>query len=848
MWRRFTKHLPQLILISLIFPTYPLLAATEQADASLSDFQWGYPKKRSSDRYDLIIHAPQITQWRKFKQFEALIAVEVIPSSEVTSDEKIVSALAHITVGGTTQVLMNERVVLVTEPSIQQIQFVHGESEDIQSLLKQSLEREELVIPVDLFLEALVDEIIPADNTNGLSLEPPKILVTATDSVLLFVNGEPKLEPIDATSLSFVSNANWPLLFSADTSIWYLKINRSWLEATSLAASWQRSTSLPPQIEKIDVNNLYYEILFSNDEDSKRQSTNEIQSTPQIILAVEPTELIVTQGEIVKEMISESSGLSFISNTQSPLFHYDDKYYFLTSGRWFLSDDLKQWKYAQPLPPAFTKIPKRHGMAFVRVSIPGTVESRLAILEATLPEEKSVDKLEPLDLKIEFDGAPIFEAIPATQVSRISNSAYNIIKFKSDYYLCYAAAWYLADEPAGPYFPAEYVPQEIYKIPASSPSYPVTDVTITQADQQAITYSHTQAYSSNVYISYGVPVYGTGWYYPPYYGLYYYPYFMSYGYGSYYNPNTGRYTTRSARYGPYGGYSYNRFSNTETGRNGYVETAWDNDQWAGYGESYNPRTDTYSEVSGYYNDDNERLELERESYRNGNSISTDRTIDFNDGWSSTTRQTSNGAASQMDRQRQADGSITSQGSVTAADGRTANISGSYQDGDSSTSIAGSQGGQGDINRSRDGDAVTRDGSYTNKEGDSVSSNTQRQGDQSRTELASSKGGEAISLEKDGQRGTVARDHEGNLYASKDGNVYKKQNDSWYEYSGGNKHWQEIQSQRSGSANALGSQNKDWSSSAQQLERDAKNRQNSYNRYNQRRAQPRTGGMRAGRFR
>ena len=96
---------------------------------------------------------------------------------------------------------MNERVVLVTEPSIQQIQFVHGESEDIQSLLKQSLEREELVIPVDLFLEALVDEIIPADNTNGLSLEPPKILVTATDSVLLFVNGEPKLEPIDATSL-----------------------------------------------------------------------------------------------------------------------------------------------------------------------------------------------------------------------------------------------------------------------------------------------------------------------------------------------------------------------------------------------------------------------------------------------------------------------------------------------------------------------------------------------------------------------------------------------------------------------------------------------------------------------
>jgi hypothetical protein len=484
-------------------------------------------------------------------------------------------------------------------------------------------------------------------------------------------------------------------------------------------------------------------------------------------------------------------------------------------------------------------------MAFVRASITGTVESRLAILEATLPEEKSVDKLAPLDLEIEFTGAPIFEAIAGTQVSRIGNSAYNIIKFKNEYYLCYAAAWYLSDDPAGPYYPAEYLPQEIYKIPASSPSYPVTDVKITQTSQQAITYSHTQAYSSNVYISYGVPVYGTGWYYPPYYGLYYHPYFMSYGYGSYYNPNTGRYTTRSARYGPYGGYSYNRFSNTETGRYGYVETAWDHDEWAGYGESYNPRTDTYSEVSGYYNDDNERLELERESNRNGNSISSDKTIDFNDGWSSTTRRASNGASSKIDRQRQADRSITSQGNVTTADGRTADISSHYQEGDSSTLITGSQGGQGEINRSREGDVVTRDWSYTNKDGDSLTSDTQRKGDQSRTELESSKGGEAISLSKDGQRGTVARDHEGNLYASKDGNVYKKQNDNWYEYNSGNKGWQDVQSQRSGSANAFGSQKKDWSGSAQQLERDAQNRQNSYNRYNQRRAQPRSGGMRAG---
>ena len=47
---------------------------------------------------------------------------------------------------------------------------------------------------------------------------------------------------------------------------------------------------------------------------------------------------------------------------------------------------------------------------------------------------------------------------------------------------------------------------------------------------------------------------------------YYYPYGGSYGHGSWYNPNTGRYGSRSVAYGPYGGYSYNQGYNPKTGR------------------------------------------------------------------------------------------------------------------------------------------------------------------------------------------------------------------------------------------------------------------------------------------
>ena len=64
-------------------------------------------------------------------------------------------------------------------------------------------------------------------------------------------------------------------------------------------------------------------------------------------------------------------------------------------------------------------------------------------------------------------------------------------------------------------------------------------------------------------------MWGTGYYYPPYYyGGIYYPFYPTYGFGASYNPWTGAYTRGAVAYGPYGG--------------------------AGVAQRYNPRTGTYS--------------------------------------------------------------------------------------------------------------------------------------------------------------------------------------------------------------------------------------------------------------
>ena len=57
-----------------------------------------------------------------------------------------------------------------------------------------------------------------------------------------------------------------------------------------------------------------------------------------------------------------------------------------------------------------------------------------------------------------------------------------------------------------------------------------------------MTFAYIAAYTG-LMIGWGCAVWGSGWYYPPYYGYggyrpYYYPYAHTYGMGAWYNPHT----------------------------------------------------------------------------------------------------------------------------------------------------------------------------------------------------------------------------------------------------------------------------------------------------------------------
>lgn len=741
-----------------------------------------YPQRRELDGNSLVLHAPQIRSWPDFEHFEAWMAIEYTPADKTG----VRYATASIT--GDTEVDLETRLVKVRQPKIKEVLFASPSTPpSYAEAIKNAATRKELEVPLDLFLAALADDVLETSAPSGFNTKPPKIYVRNAPTILLYQNGEPVLQPLEKTKLQVMANANWPTFKDPKTNKFYLLAGERWLTAGKVEGPWSATTTLPAEFNQISASGANAPIR------AQIPPKSSTQPAPTVLFSKEPAELIVIEGAAKLETIPETVGLSYVSNTASPLFQLAGDWYFLAAGRWFAAKNLDKgpWTFVSDLPEAFSNIPADHAMGDVRASVPGTTEARMAVLEATLPRKNAVARDAKPSVQVSYAGNPQFEPIEKTGVSRAVNTSFDVLQVQNTFYLCYQGAWYQGTNANGPWALAASVPAAIYTIPPSSPSYHVTQVVNKEATTTTVVYEYPPSYSSNVYVAYGMVVWGTGWYYPPYYGYgYYYPYYGSYGYGSWYNPATGGYGSRSVYYGPYGGYSYNQAYNPTTGRYGYVETAWDGNNWASHGETYNPRTGVSSETSRNYDRYSGESSMERTVERGDNSITTERNTDFREGTQEVSRETSRGGTQESQRQVQ-DGQMTGSGTIETAGGRTIQTESSASDGQGTITGTGSEGGSGTINTSREpGGGANREGSFTTGSGESINTSTEREGRDSRTDFETSTGGSGTSVRNDGNRTTIAESGSGDLYAGHNGSVYKKSEDGgWSHYENGN--WETV---------------------------------------------------------
>jgi hypothetical protein len=557
----------------------------------------GWPRGyRLPSEAQVLIHQPQVASWEGQRHMVALAAVSYVAKGEQKP------ALGTIKLEADTSVSLEQRLVKFSTLKLSEANFPtlpKDVTRELVSELEKRIPTDDRFIALDrVLVQVNKSEIIPK-NVEGLKSDPPKILLSKTPAILLGFDGEPIWSPIKDNELKFAVNTNWDVLQHGPTSIYYLRNDTSWLMSTDLKGPWSYARKLPDSFNKLPDDDNWKEVKAN-------LPGKPVTHAPNVYFSTEPAELILIAGQ-PKFVPVPGTRLLWVSNTESDLFSMgpDGPLYYLVAGRWFRAPNFNgNWTFATPtLPEDFRRISLEHPRSRVLASVPGTQQAAEAVVLAQVPQIARVNKKEIKAPDVAYQGEPQFQPVEGTKVQRAVNTDKEILKVADVYYLCFQGVWFMSTIPQGPWTLATSVPGEIYEIPASSPAHSVTYVTVEKDeddDDNWVTYAAVAGYTGMM-IGWGCTVWGSGWYYPPYYwygGYYpiYYPYWRTYGYGSWYNPYTGVYGTAGRIYGPYGGVGFGARYNPSTGTYARGAFAYGPYGARGAAQAYNPRTGNYAQT------------------------------------------------------------------------------------------------------------------------------------------------------------------------------------------------------------------------------------------------------------
>ena len=580
-------------------PATPAGATAQPAAASAATastpVDGGWPRT-----YDLpsggniLMYQPQVATWDKQAHIVAFSAV----SYRTKTGEK--PALGTVKLEADTKVALTDRLVNFQNMKIVEANFQTLEKEqvrEITALIDKAIPDDERVIALDRVLANVDKSGIVPRNVEGIKADPPTIFFSKVPAVVVNLDAEPIWSPIKENDLKFAVNTNWDLFQHEPTNTLYLRNNDTWLKATDVKGPWSPAGTLPGSFKKLPDEENWKDVKANLPGKPIKAS-----AVPKVFVSLQPAELILLTGE-PSYLLVQSTELLWVSNTESDVFRMGKAgpVYYLVAGRWFSAPDFTgPWTFATPtLPADFKKIPLEHDRSRVLASVPGTDQAAEAVLLAQVPQTARVNKKELKAPDVAFQGDAQFTPIETTTVERAVNTDKDIFKVGDAYYMCYQGVWFVGKGSSGPWEVASSVPQEIYKIPTSSPAHHVTYVTIEEDnDDDWVVFAAAAGYTGMM-VAYGCTMWGTGYYYPPYWGYggyypYYYGHFPTYGYSAWYNPWTGAYGRSAGVYGPYGGAGVGARYNPRTGTYARGAAAYGPYGARGVAQAYNPRTGTYA--------------------------------------------------------------------------------------------------------------------------------------------------------------------------------------------------------------------------------------------------------------
>ena len=479
-----------------------------------------WPRLFTSGDDKFSIYQPQVDRWEG-NQIQLYSAVELKSGKDTAARYGVVWFQAR------TEVDKVNRLVTLDQAKVTEVKFpaAHEMEAKLTAILEKRLPSATKIVSLDR-LEAELDQ--SEDTIRGVAVknDPPKIIIASKPSLEILIDGAPRLSAVQDTKLQRIINTRSIILFEEDKKLYFLRVQDWWLQSKELDGPWQYAKKLPDDMKKaeefiVSQNQAQDPEGERNKQQPSLKESGKKGNVPDVYVVYGPAELIETKGDPQFAPI-HGAALEYVTNTTGNIFRLGADYYVLISGRWFKSPSLDgPWTFvdAQAMPPDFAKIPTDSPKSTILASVPGTPQAKEALIANSIPQTATITRSEA-KITVQYDGDPTFEQIDGTSLSRAVNTSAALIKVSDTSYYCVeAGVWFKAPTPQGPWTVADSVPVDIYDIPATSPIHYVTYVKVYGSTPDVVYVGYTPGYYGTVVSSSTTTVvYGTGWYYPPYIG------------------------------------------------------------------------------------------------------------------------------------------------------------------------------------------------------------------------------------------------------------------------------------------------------------------------------------------
>jgi len=537
-----------------------------------------FPRDFTVQGTQFSVHEPQYDSWQD-DRLKGRFVMTVKNGTHTGADGKPQDVVDYgvVSFSARTQIDKGARAVVLTDLALDSARFPTASAQQARYLqLAREVIKDKRTLTVSLDqLEASL--AIGSASAGAKSLpvrnDPPEIIFSTEPAMLVLVDGPPSLKPSGVAGVQRIVNTRSLLLEQGGQ--YFTCIGGRWAQAPALQGPWTAQASVGAGLVQAAQQAVAAKQVDALDKPP--QSLKQVLDSgklPAIYVRSGPAELISSQGEPQFAPIA-GTRLSYLTNTGADVFvdaGRDNAWYVLVSGRWFTAPGTQgPWRHvpASQLPSEFSSIPPDSPKSGVLASIPGTPESKEALIANSIPQTATVNRKQA-NLSVAYDGAPQFKAIEGTSLQYAWNTPVPVIRVAADsYYAVDKGVWFSAQAPAGPWAVATSVPAAIYAIPTRSPLHYVTYVRVYGSHDDEVYVGYTPGYYGTV-VSDDVVVYGTGYACNPWVGAQWYGCPATYGMGVYFGWNPwvgwtfgwgwgwydGWYGPYDPWWGPWGGPAY----------------------------------------------------------------------------------------------------------------------------------------------------------------------------------------------------------------------------------------------------------------------------------------------------